>query len=47
MNDDRGEETKLSSTHFDAIKLLEGALQKIDGIISSGTLRFLNSVPTS
>jgi len=30
------EEFKLSNTHFDAVKLLEGALQKMDGIISSG-----------
>ncbi|XP_060847571.1 liprin-beta-1-like isoform X2 [Rhopalosiphum padi] len=35
MNSDQDEELKLSKTHFDAIKLLEGALQKMDGIISS------------
>lgn len=34
---DNDEELKLSNTHFDAIKLLEGALQKMDGIISLGT----------
>lgn len=36
MNNDQEEELKLSKTHFDAIKLLEGALQKMDGIISLG-----------
>lgn len=35
MNNDQDEELKLSKTHFDAIKLLEGALQKMDGIIST------------
>ncbi|KAF0767231.1 liprin-beta-1-like [Aphis craccivora] len=34
-NSDKDEELELSKTHFDAIKLLEGALQKMDGIISS------------
>lgn len=38
MNNDQDEELKLSKTHFDAIKLLEGALQKMDGIISMGML---------
>lgn len=33
---DNNEELKISNTHFDAIKLLEGALQKMDGIISLG-----------
>lgn len=37
-DNDQDEELKLSKTHFDAIKLLEGALHKMDGIISSGTL---------
>lgn len=36
MHNDQDEEFKLSNTHFDAIKLLEGALQKMDGIISQG-----------
>jgi len=35
MNNDQHEELKLNKTHFDAIKLLEGALQKMDGIISA------------
>ncbi|XP_025405556.1 liprin-beta-2-like isoform X2 [Sipha flava] len=34
MKNDQDEELKLSKTHFDAIKLLEEALQKMDGIIS-------------
>lgn len=38
MKNDQDEELKLSKTHFDAIKLLEGALQKMDGIISLGIL---------
>lgn len=38
---DNDEELKLSNTHFDAIKLLEGALQKMDGIISLGTYNIL------
>jgi hypothetical protein len=38
MKNDQDEELKLSKTHFDAIKLLEEALQKMDGIISLGIL---------
>lgn len=33
-------ELKLNNTHFDAIKLLEGALLKMDGIISLGNLNY-------
>lgn len=31
------QDSELNNTHFDAIKLLEGALLKMDGIISLGT----------
>lgn len=38
MDNDQEEKVEAGKTHFHAIQLLEGALQKMNGIISSGNI---------
>ncbi|VVC44160.1 Hypothetical protein CINCED_3A002960 [Cinara cedri] len=47
MSNEQDEEFELSKTHFDAIKLLEGALQKMDGIIISSEPTFNSKLPNN